>query len=259
MTRDANEYYKTHLESFDRAVSEAVRVSRAAAGRNVDDPKAWWASVLFTRLCTSSVSLLHLTPGSRYCGTLLNHYDSSATAALARNIIECYFMFFYLCVDPVRKEEWTTRLNLLYLHDCISRIRMFRDFNPEDPQLPAFEIQAEELRFRLTQSASFMAMPDRQRRMFLRGESTMLLSRDDLLERLGIEPLAFKGIYKFLSSHVHSAPLAFSRMGEGQRGRGVASEVELGYIAISLELAEDPLRRGTSDMLTIFPDIAPPP
>lgn len=255
MTGDAGQYFEERLESLDRAVSSAVRVSRAAAGRHVDDPRQWWASVLFARLCTSAVSLLCLTPESRFCGTRISHYDSSATATLARNIVECYVMFFYLCIDDVGEEEWRARLNVMYLYDCVSRLTMFRDFNPEDPQLADFEVQAQELRARLMGIPYFAALPDKRRKVLLRGETAMVVSRNDVLARLDIDLRPFRALYRFLSSHVHSSPLAFSRMGYSNRGRGVESEVEKSYIAIALEVAEDSLGRATADILNLFPDI----
>jgi hypothetical protein len=83
----------------------------------------------------------------------------------------------------------------------------------------------------------------------------MMLSRAELLAKLGIDHQHFRGLYTLLSSHVHSFPLAFMRMGEGTRGRGVESEVEKAYIAIALELAEDSLSRAAADMFGLFPDI----
>lgn len=168
MSREASEYYTESLDKFERAVLEAIRISQLAAGRHVERPQVWWASVLFTRLCTSSVSLLNPVPGSRFFRSPINHYDSSAAFALARNILECYLLFFYLCVDAVSEDEWKTRLNILYLNDCVSRIRMFRDFNPDDPQLPLFEEQAEELRQRLTQIRFFNTLPANRRRVLLK-------------------------------------------------------------------------------------------
>lgn len=254
---ETNDRYRGTIASFDDVVTDAARVSLAAAGRHVENPKAWWATVLFTRLCTTSVSLLSLAPTSRFAGKLIEHYDCSAAAALARSVVECYFVFFYLCIDEIEDEEWRTRLNVLYLHDCISRIKMFRDLDPEDDQIPGFEAQAAELRQRLLKLGYFAALREKQRNRFLRGESAMLLSQDDILKKLGVDVAGFRAMYRFLSSHVHSFPLAFSRMGEREQGRGVESELEKGYIANALEFAEDFLRMALSDMLKLFPDIPP--
>jgi hypothetical protein len=254
MTSEAHKYFNQWLESFDEAVTEAARVSRAASGRTGVSPKAWWASVLFTRMCTTSVSLLCLTPTSRFAGTLLDHYDSSATAALARNIIDSYLMFFYLCIDDGPAEEWQVRLKVMYLHDCMSRLKMFRDLNPEDPQVARFKEQADQLRVELMAIPFLAAYPEKKQMSLLKGDRSMIISRDDLLEKLDIDHARFRGIYALLSSHIHSAPLAFSRMADGDRGRGVESDYEKGRIGLALELADGYLRRATAEVLTIFPD-----
>ena len=141
---DTDTRYQQVLALFDDAVVDASRVSRAAADRQVD-ARPWWASVLFTRICTASMSLLCLVPRSRFAGKSIEHYDFGAVASLARNIAECYFVFFYLCIDDVSNDEWHSRLNILHLHDCVSRLKMFRDFDPSNPQLPSFQEQAGEL------------------------------------------------------------------------------------------------------------------
>lgn len=175
--RDTDTRYRKLLASFDDAVVDAARVSQAVAGRNVV-AKAWWASVLFTRICTTSMSLLSLAPRSRFAGNLIEHYDFGAVASLARNIAECYFVFFYLCVDEVSDDEWHSRLNLLHLHDCVSRLRMFQDFDPSNPELPGFQEQADELRARLKERSYFMTFPEKQRNRFLKGGSAVFLSQD---------------------------------------------------------------------------------
>src|SRR5712691_7911007 len=134
---EAEKRYKAAVSGFDKAVSDATRVSQAAAGRQAE-PRSWWASVLFTRLCTTAVSLLSLAPRSRLAGRYIEHFDFSAVASLTRNLAECYLAFFYLCVDAVDQDEWLTRLNLLQLHDCTERFKMFRDFDSSDPQLDGF-------------------------------------------------------------------------------------------------------------------------
>ncbi|WHR59319.1 hypothetical protein [Acinetobacter haemolyticus] len=65
----------------------------------------------------------------------------------------------------------------------------------------------------------------------------------------------FRYWYKLLSANVHSFPMGFFRMIDGNRGTGVHSEVEEKYSAIALELAESYLIRGCCNMLNFFPDI----
>jgi Family of unknown function (DUF5677) len=249
-----DEWYQKATKDFDDSIQNATRISIAASGRQVPEP-AWWASVLYTRLCTTSVSLLTLVPRSRFAGKLLEHYDFSSVASITRNLCECYFVFFYLSVDATQGDEWLTRLNVLQLHDCVTRRTMFADFDPADPQLPGFDAQAEELRGRINGRAFFRALPEKQRLHILKAKNALFLSQDELLRRMGEDIARFRAMYRFLSCHVHTLPVAFYRMAEREQGRGVESEVEKGYIATALEVARCTLDRATKEMLAIFPDI----
>ena len=252
---DTDKRYRRAIDDFDHAISTATDVSQTAAGRTVPDP-AWWACLLYTRLCVAGVSLLALAPGSRFAGSLIDHYDFSAVASMTRNIWECYFVFFYLGVDATEGDEWLTRLNVLQLHDCLSRWKMFHELNAADPQLPGFLVQADELRIRIASRAHFAKLPERRRKHVLKGENALLLSQDELLQRMGENAAVFRGVYRFLSFHVHSLPVAFYRMAEREQGRGIESEWEKSNIAMTLEFALDPVRRATRDMGYLFPDIS---
>ena len=62
-------------------------------------------------------------------------------------------------------------------------------------------------------------------------------------------------MFRLLSPHVHSFPIAFYRMAEHDIGRGVESEIEKGYAASVLESSSEILNRSTNDMEKIFSDL----
>jgi RimJ/RimL family protein N-acetyltransferase len=249
-----DERYQRAIADFDASISNATRVSRAAAGRTVPDP-AWWASLLYTRLCVTGVSLLSLAPGSRFAGRSIGHYDFSAVASITRNVWECYFVFFYLGVDATQGDEWLTRLNILQLHDCTSRFKMFTELDPGDANGAGFQAQADQLRDRINSRAYFGTLPERRRKHVLKGDNALLLSQDELLKRMNEDISLFRGMYRFLSFHVHSLPVAFYRMAEREQGRGIESDWEKGNIANALEFARRPIVRATQEMRGLFPDL----
>ena len=53
--------YKTALNAFEESLVVAHGLSRAIEGQRATEP-VWWASVLFTRLCVTSLSLVSLVP-----------------------------------------------------------------------------------------------------------------------------------------------------------------------------------------------------
>jgi hypothetical protein len=254
--RKTDDWYQKSIQDLDLAVREASYVSRAAAARTVPDP-AWWACVLYTRLCVTGVSLISLAPGSRFAGNFIDHYDFSAVASITRNLWECYFVFFYLGIDATEGDEWLTRLNVLQLHDCLSRWKMFHELDAEDPQLPDFLAQADELRGRIASRAYFATFSERRQKHILRGEHALLFSQDELLRRMNEDVAGFRGMYHFLSFHVHSLPVSFYRMAEREQGRGTESDWEKGNIAMALEFAAGAFRRATGEMRGLFPDVAP--
>ena len=206
-------------------------------------------------LCTSSVSLLALAPRSRFAPRHFEHFDCSSAASIARNIAEAYLTFFYLCVDDIDPEEWHFRLTLIQLHDCVSKLKIFRDFDPDDKTLPDLEQQAAERREHLASLPRFRALSEKEQSHWLKGERAIFLNQNQILERMNVKVNHFRGMYRFLSSHVHTLPLAFYRMGERDQGRGVESDTEKAYIAVALEFAEETGRKATIEMQALFPEI----
>lgn len=211
--------------------------------------------MLFTRFCTTGVSLLTVCPRSRFAGRLIEHFDFSAVASLTRNLIECYLAFFYLCIEDIVEDEWLARLHLLQLNDCKSRQWLFRQLDPQDPHLTAFDVQANELRDKLRNNPYFAALPEPARRRFLTGRHPHFLKRDEILARAKLNVDDFRATYHFFSTHVHSGPLAFYRMGEREQGRGIENDVEKGHMVWALEAATDLSNRAIGHVLHLFPDI----
>lgn len=228
-------------------------VSQSVSGRPSESNKHYWASILFTRLCTSSVSLLLLLPRNPQVRAKFEHWDFSAVAALGRQIIECYFAYFYLCVDLTSEDEWQSRWNLFNLHDCMSRKRMFENFGSDAEKIKGFIQQAEELKSLLKTNAYFLLLEEKKRNEFLKGNSAYLLSQDEIIDRMGDDATVFRGMYRFLSAHVHSFPLSFYRIGEEDRGRGLENHIDKSYICITLELLDNFLTRATREMGALFP------
>ncbi len=251
---NTDERYRNAIRKIDALIVEATHVSTAAAGRSVPDP-AWRACLLYTRLCVTGISLLSLVPGSRFAGRVVDHYDFSAIASLTCNVWECYFVFFYLGVDATEGDEWLTRLHVLQLHDCTSRLKMFTEFGSDGADPSGFQAQADELRDRITSRAYFGTLSERCRQHVLRGDNALLLSQDELLTRMKEDVGFFRGMYRFLSFHVHSLPVAFYRMADREQGRGVESDWEKDNIAMALEFGGHPIERATREMRGLFPDL----
>ncbi len=249
-SENAGARYASGMEKFTEAVERAIVSSHQATGLDAG-PRRYWGSVLFTRLCSTSVSILWLCPGSKV-NPRGDHWDFGAVASLARNLLECALYFSYLAIEPISDEEWEARLKVMQLHDCKERQRMFRALDPNDRQLQAFEEQADKLIAILEKNRHFASLPESLRKSLLKGERSSILTQDEIYAKVGGLSPHFRGLYRFFSSHAHSFPLAFYRTGERNRGRGEENEIEKGYIAGALDFSAEVLTKTTSDFQNSF-------
>ena len=251
-----SENYLNARAAFRHEVLACIQTSQNCAGIRSPTGSHFYASVLFTVLCSRAVSLLKLVP-TRADGDLLEEpWDYGSVFTLSRSLLEVRLAFFYLSIEQVSEEEWYCRWNLMCMHDCTGRIRLFEHIN-DDPQkvaehLAGFAEQAEDLRERLRANTFFTALPEARQRHLLRGADAYLSPLEELAARSGTTVQEFRLIYRLLSSQVHALPIAFFRMDEGNRGTGMHSRVEEGYIQTCLELAAHMLASSRAEMMAKF-------
>ncbi|HAT9050342.1 TPA: hypothetical protein JBB55_15130, partial [Legionella pneumophila subsp. pneumophila] len=213
--------------------------SRAFANIPSKSQQHFYSSVLFTKMCVTAKTLLSVLP-DREDG----HWDYASAASLTRNIIECYLIFYYLCIDKISKSEWGCRWNIFNLHDCKARISLYEKLGIKNG-IDKFQETVKDLENRLNKNKYFLSLPDKQQKEFLKGKKPLMVSQDDLVVKMGLNKNTFRGLYEFLSSQAHSFPLSFYKMKDDGRGRGVHCEVEenhtkvvIGYCIVFLEQAE---------------------
>ncbi len=171
--------------------------------------------------------------------------------SLTRNIMECYQTLFYLCSQEVSDDEKNARKRLFDLHDFYSRKKMF---SFTDDKIENIEIE-QNLKKELTNTEYFKKHDDKRQNYFLKGDNAFFISREDIEEQIGNDKNEFKLLYKLFSSNTHSFPMGFYRMLEGERGNGVATDVEVNYSALALEVSEYYIKKSSNDMIALFPDI----
>jgi hypothetical protein len=249
--------YERSLDLLDNVVRDCIFVSQHYQGLRVPSTKHFYASVLFTALISRGVSLAVLAPASSWSDKRIEHWDYASAAMIVRSMIEMRGAFHYLCIDKCSDEEWQCRWNLLNLHDCTSRIRLFSEMQSQDAeQLVGFNAQAKELQERLRQNEHFKKLPHQQH--LLNGHKAYIYSIEDILEKAGLEKRTYRYLNILFSSAVHGLPMSYYRMGEQERGRGLASPVEQGYTSICHSLAATLLAGTRDDVQDLFRDVRAP-
>jgi len=247
--------FKLAYKDYSRVSNLAVKISRLGAGRNGEEDKVVWACILFTKLCVTGRSLKKLLDHDVSKEYKLD-WDYSSAFSLTRNIMECYQTLFYLCFDDAPEEELKARKYLFNVHDYYSR-KTFFSFVSESFDIERENTEIEEFVLNQLKGNSFFKnLNEQQQKNYLKGKNAFFISREEIEEKEGMRKDDFRYWYKFLSSNVHSYPMGFFRMIDGDRGTGVHSDVEERYSAIALELATGYLIRGCLNMLKFFPDIS---
>lgn len=255
MIDEPSSEYKERIAALDNVVRHCITVSQKCAGINSPTGAHFYASVLFTSLCTRAVSLATLAPYSPWSQKLIEHWDYASIAGMVRSILEIRLAFFYLCVEQCEADEWQCRWNLFNLHDCMSRKSLFEHMQNSAEQGMEFENQVNELRNQLQENSFFVNIPLKQRNKFLNGGNAYLYPMEDIAVRSGVDLHTFRWLYRFFSSHVHGLPMSFYRMGEQERGRGIHSDVEESYTSLCLSFAVSLLVGARDDMEKLFIEI----
>src|SRR5215210_6396003 len=81
--------YLEKRRAFREHIKRAQRISRGSAGIVSTHSHMFWASVLFTRICVTGISINKLLPGAEPG----EHWDLSAVTSLTRNLAEAYLFY----------------------------------------------------------------------------------------------------------------------------------------------------------------------
>ena len=170
-------------------------------------PNIVMASYVFTRMCVTADTLLHLLQRDveKSEDLTLDHYS---IGVMARNIIETALMFHYLSEDGVSDQDWELRRGVLNLHDAILKLRLLKSIGAED-QYQAFKEEMEKLRAKMKEKAAFKAIDAERQQKLLSGHELYVRGLRSTLKLLGFEDAYFDGMYAYLSSQVHISPSSF--------------------------------------------------
>jgi len=247
----AEESYRRNLKEFTKVAKRSFEASINAKGVHAG-ARRYWASVLLTRICSLSASILFICPGS-----VLNekgrNWDFESIAALTRSLFEAILVLFYLGLECLPDDEWYLRFHVVNLADCTERIRIFYELDDHDNVawgVPTAVL----LRARITANPAFHALPEKLRKELLTGERPFLLGKREIIKRVGEDPASTLWYYRLLSNYLHFYPLGFHRTGIHGRD-GTENEVDKGNMAVALHFAAKWLNKAVIDFEDQFSDL----
>ncbi|WP_028375597.1 DUF5677 domain-containing protein [Leeuwenhoekiella sp. MAR_2009_132] len=239
--------YIAQKRKLGRILTLGTEMSQKVAGRIENHTKAY-ATILFTRMCATSVSMMKLGPES-----IESHWECTSLFSLTRNLIENYHTLFYFSIDKISEDERELRKLFFDLHETKSRADMLFYLAKEDKN-QGVKIE-KEIKDRIRNNKIFKELHQKKQKNLIKGSSSFIITREEIEERIGNSKEKYKGLYKFLSNQVHSFPMSFTRMTEQQKGRGIASEVEINYSNMAFELSANYYLEGCLNMVQLFPEL----
>ncbi len=244
--------YNDALEKFDIAVCDAIAISQASANR-MAAPNYGFGTQIFTCICSAAVAMIRAAPLSRWIRSDFPHWALNGIAAHARAIIEGHLLLAYIMEIPASADALSAKLDVMHLNDCTRRITLFTNLGTDD-QIKKFETYADELKNRLRNNTYFCLLPKHIQKRCIDGGSPMIVSRTEMLDKVGWERNHFRAMYDLLSQHAHILPLSFYRLETNGRGTGLENPTDRYYLQMTLLACTDVLEKCTSEMLIAFPD-----
>ena len=230
------------IETLDEMCDCVMQISAGTQGR-LTTWRGQQASLLFAKLGATCMSFLRVIPGSRFNAAADKFYlwDLSAAASLCRNLIEAYYVLFYLNTEPADEEEREFQEALWEFHASSERHEMFLAALPDSTKLPSVAASLVKKRERLEKSGLFQKQTPQHQKILLSGKKFKLPDNIELSRAAGISEKYFRSQYKYCCTFAHSSPFSISQLDSLQAGTPEAEQLfrmlanlATGYTALAI-------------------------
>ncbi len=221
--------YKVSRSVYSKTVALGFKLSQSFHGEKGDLKKSI-CSTLFLKLILNSISILRLTPNIENDKGI---FDISSIAGLVRSLIENSNILFYFCFDKIKNEELEFRIDLSRLHTNIELKKMLTSFGQKEEDFVSINKENQNSKDRIRQNNFFANLPNKQGSEILKGRNGFFLTHKEITLERKIDLDVFNGVFKFLSSHLHSLPYSINQIQNNlMTGVGNKSEYHLSQLMI---------------------------
>lgn len=183
-------------------------LSQKFDGVNTDNRRKKVSTYYLAKMVPECMSLLKILPWPRLSKEDI--FDFSSFCSLSRNIIEASNLHWYYCVDEVGGAEIDFRFRLYDYHDNTTTYRLGAFLGNTADELSGIECKRRDIRAQIEADPIFGVLGDELRKQIIKGRKCSHLTQAEIALRRGLDVDFFNGIYKLLSSNVHSTPAAIS-------------------------------------------------
>ena len=230
------------VQTLEALCQCAISLSMRTQGRPTSDWRLLEGSTIFAMNCLTCISLLRLVPISSFYRPVekLDAWDFASVASLVRNMIETYFVLFYV-LEEVSENEGEARHALWRLHETTERLKALQFGVPASKGIEQLKKEYSHRRTRLESSSFFQTLPTKQRKNLLDGRDSKFLTQREIARRAGVSQKYLASCYKYCSNFIHTAPMSVAMMStfrasttEGRERFKYASELATAFIALTI-------------------------
>ena len=220
------------------SLDRAGKISNSVANKFVA-PRFAWATWIFARMCLNARSVLLLV--KNYLDDEVHStVDHVSIIGICRTILESQIFLAYLTEVGISEDEWQLRKWTLDLHDCVTRIRLFRGIGDTE-QKGAFKAELERLKARMEGNGVFPQLPVETRNDVLVGRRIYVRGMRNALKLADWPEDLWDGIYSYLSGAIHSSPVSFYRYADHGVNNLSITPYQLGLMSTGWEFSHKSL------------------
>ena len=244
--------YRESIIKLENLCQMAISLSNATFGRSVPSWREQIGSIIFGKICLTSIAILKLLPQSKFYtptnSTII--WDVSSVCALSRALIDNFNVFHYLIIDQIDEKELEFRYTLWKLHSESERLRMLELIKSKSP-MDAIKKNIDDLKAEVKGNSFYQSLSEKQKVKYLSGKEGIFLKGGQISERAGINPDYYKAAFKYLSNYTHTYAFSISQIAlfrAGDSGTLSVLNAVLGYCTVYLSFAINCYTK-------IFPDV----
>jgi len=172
------------------------------------------AEFCFSKIVKQCQSILRLVYKDLKRSEIYDSFDVSSIASIARDIIEAYNVFYYLCFEKVKPAEKEFRNELFNLHQCKEATEVAKGLGIHSGFTlnvkNIFQMRTETI---LKNNSVFTALTLKQQKSLLKGKHIVFHLNES---KKGAAYIQRHGaLYKLFSNNVHSSHLGIEHTAEG--------------------------------------------
>ncbi|HQS59380.1 MAG: hypothetical protein B7Y56_13380 [Gallionellales bacterium 35-53-114] len=199
------------IKDFDFITEIAYDLSQQFDGVQTDDRKRKISTYYLAKIVPECISLLMLLPGSRFTGSGVP-FDFPSFCSISRNLIEAANLHWYYCIENTNTEISNFRFYLYDYHDHKSTIQIGKFIGGEERDLSSLQKKCDDLKTIIMESPIFNSLLPEIQKQILKGRKCSDQNQTEISENRGLVVSTFNGVYKILSTNVHSTPSAINAL-----------------------------------------------